>query len=68
MSFRIKFGRISELETRQSERERYVQEQLAQFREDREHLKQEFELLSHRIFEARGATFSEQSRVPLMRC
>lgn len=60
-----KVRRISELETRQSERERYVQEQLAQFREDREHLKQEFELLSHRIFEARGATFSEQSRVSL---
>lgn len=60
-----KIRRISELETRQGERERHMQAQIAQFREDREHLKQEFELLSHRIFEARGATFSEQSRLSL---
>ncbi|MDV7397663.1 DNA recombination protein RmuC, partial [Arthrospira platensis SPKY1] len=50
---------------RETEREQQMAEQLRLLKENREQLRQEFENLSHQIFEAKGKAFTEQSRQSL---
>ncbi len=52
----------SRLETELSERDAHHQQQLKQLEENREVLKQEFELLAQEILEKKGKAFSEQSQ------
>ncbi len=60
-----KVVQAGEMETRLRERETHFQEQMRWLQENRELLRQEFESLSHRIFEAKGQAFTEQNRVSL---
>jgi DNA recombination protein RmuC len=51
--------------TQLRERESAFEKQLQQFEEQKEHLKKEFELLAHKIFEQKGQAFEERSKTNL---
>ncbi len=55
----------SELRTRQEEKEQHYAAQLAQFEQQKQELSKEFENLANRIFDAKGKSFSENSRQSL---
>ncbi len=55
----------TELHTRQQEKELHYASQVAQFEQQKLELSREFENLANRIFEAKGKSFSENSRQSL---